>query len=128
MAEFKTLPFFIGPFKFDLFVDDKFSRVIADADVEIITPVYGNPYLRNSNHLTAIHNINTLSLIGNMSSFEGLRDRIDKFELLGFGFSSDKNYMFKGIVISVSYQQNLLDKSTVVEGQIKYIDIYEEGK
>ena len=111
-----------GNIVFQTVGSDMIDRPMIDADVEVVSPIYGNTYLRNNNPSGAVYNNVNIELVGLEASFIALSNLpvMTIVTLVIGGESISRNELCRGCLTTVSYQNNLLDDNSVT-GNINII-------
>lgn len=111
-----------GNIVFQTVGSDMIDRPMIDADVEVVSPIYGSTYLRNNNPSGAVYNNVNIELVGLEASFIALSNLpiMTIVTLVIGGESISRNELCKGCLTTVSYQNNLLDDNSVT-GNINII-------
>lgn len=113
----------IGPYSFDLIDGDEISESVADCDVEIVVPVYGSPYIKYNNPISKGYTENTISIEGDEVSFDNLETKINSRDFSTMQISIGDRNFFKGILIGISTQKNVLENPNKIRGQVRFIKI-----
>lgn len=113
----------IGPYEFNLIDGDEITENIIDSEIEVIVPVYGNPYLRYNNPVSKGYTENTISLEGPEQSFTDLAAKINNNDFSITPISIGSRNFFNCIVVGISSQKNVTQSKNRIRGQIKVIKI-----
>ena len=107
---------------------DSVETVSVGGDIEIIAPVYGNPYIKFDNPTTAGYTKGSVAVEGTKSAFDALTalvstGSIKPVSLLVGGDVIPERVFFRCIIIGVSIKEDLKKPDTWVTGQISYIKL-----
>lgn len=108
-----------GDIEFDTVGGDSIDRPIVNANVDVISPIYGNTYFRKNNPSGAVFQTVSIELTGAEASFIALSALcagtvLTDITLVIGGSSIARNELCGGVLTSVSYQKDMLypDKCT----------------
>ncbi len=108
--------------------NDKYDENVAKGSFEIVSPVYGDPYLKFKNTKTFSLTKGSIKAEGTKSAFDALVDLIApgavKAVTLKIGGSTiPSRVFFRCIITSVITTQDLTKTENWIVGQISYIKI-----
>lgn len=103
------------------------DRPLVDANVEIVSPIYGNTYLRKNNPAGLAYSNVSVELTGEEASFLALKplcesNTLTEITLVIGGDTIPINELCSGVLTAVSYQKDILNPE-VVTGNISLINL-----
>jgi hypothetical protein len=106
--------------------DDIIQESKIEVDAAVLSPIYGDPYLRLSNSQLWRFTRNSIQLEGTEAAFTALEaSLVSGMQILRFliGPNSGGTEFFRGVVTGVSTKKNVLRGAGKISGTVQYIKV-----
>ena len=108
--------------------NDTYEQTDVDGNISVITPVYGSPYLKFDNPVSAPYTKGSISAEGTKAAFDALKGlvalgAIKPVSLVIGGTGFTKRTFNRCIITGVSTKQDLTKTTSWVTGQVSFIKL-----
>jgi len=108
--------------------DDIVNTVDVDGKIQVVVPIYGNPYIKFDNPSDARYTKGAITIEGTLAGLQALSAVVDgvptqKVKLVIGGTSIPEKVFFSCVLTGVSIKRNLIKGDNWATGQVSFIKL-----